>query len=109
MATSFVTRDLFAFQSLVRDRALEIIENHDSSDPLFLMYSDPLPHTPLQVNKHYGDIIMGTMASQTTSLTIEPVSAFSQANNPGRANENPIWWRWHGNTKSHAILPSADV
>ena len=40
---------------------------------------------------------------------IEPVSAFSPANNPGRANENPIWWRWHGNTKSHAILPSADV
>ena len=27
------------------------------------------------------------------SCVIEPVSAFSPANNPGRANENPIWWR----------------
>ena len=41
--------------------------------------------------------------------SIEPVSAFSPANNPGRANENPIWWRWHGDTESHAILPSTDV
>ena len=42
-------------------------------------------------------------------IVIEPVSAFSPANNPGRANENPIWWRWHGNKESHAILPSTDV
>ena len=42
-------------------------------------------------------------------LRIEPVSAFSLANNPGHSNENPIWWRWHGNTKSHAILPFGDV
>ena len=49
------------------------------------------------------------MALLCIAIFIEPVSAFSPANNPGRANENPIWWRWHGNTKSHAILPSADV
>ena len=42
-------------------------------------------------------------------LSIEPVSAFSLANNSGHSNENPIWWRWHGNTKSHAILPFGDV
>ena len=39
------------FQTLVEERALEIIENHDSSDPLFLMFASPLPHTPLEVGK----------------------------------------------------------
>ena len=41
------------------------------------------------------------------SVTLEPVSAFSLANNPGHSNENPIWWRWHGNTKIHAIFQSS--
>ena len=57
----------------------------------------------LRPNIHAGDDLQKLYSS------IEPVSAFSPANNPGRANENPIWWRWHGNTKTHAILPSADV
>ena len=28
---------------------------------------------------------------------------------PVRLGIHPIWWRWHGNTKSHAILPFGDV
>ena len=56
-----------------------------------------------------NELIHGDRKMFTFGDDIEPVSAFSPANNPGRANENPIWWRWHGNTKSHAILPSADV
>ena len=35
---------------------------------------------------------------------IESVSAFIPANNPGRSNQNSIWWRWHGNTKGRVIL-----
>ena len=40
--------------------------------------------------------VMAMLVVQTTravALSIEPVSVFSPANNPGRANENPIWWR----------------
>ena len=31
---------------------------------------------------------------------IQTVSAFHLASNPRRSIENPIWWRWHGNTRS---------
>ena len=43
------------------------------------------------------------------SLIIETISAFRPASNPGRSNENPIWWRWHGNTKSLSNLQCCDV
>ena len=64
---------------------------------------------PLDFTLAMTKVKYGISYISAKSGPIEPVSAFSPANNPGRANENPIWWRWHGNTKSHAILPSADV
>ena len=65
-------------------------------------------HLPENAWREWPEILYADVSWPSTEL-IEPVSAFSPANNPGRANENPIWWRWHGNTKSHAILPSVDV
>ena len=40
---------------------------------------------------------------------IETVSVGGRSARPARSGVHPIWWRWHGNTKSHAILPFGDV
>ena len=50
-----------------------------------------------------------TSQSIADDATIETVSAFRPASNPGRSNENPIWWWWHGNTKSLSDLQWCDV
>ena len=34
----------------------------------------------------------------------ETVNTFCPANNPERSNENPIWWRWHGDMVHKASL-----
>ena len=37
-------------------------------------------------------------------VRFETVSAFNPTNNPGRSNENPIWWRWQGNTQKNVLI-----
>ena len=45
----------------------------------------------------------------TVRWDIETASAFSSASKPGRSNENPIWWQWHGNTKRLSNLLCCDA
>ena len=41
---------------LIRDKAMEVITNHDVSHPLFLYLPFHAPHDPLQVDKSYQDM-----------------------------------------------------
>ena len=41
---------------LIRDKAIEVITNHDVSHPLFLYLPFHAPHDPLQVDKSYQDM-----------------------------------------------------
>ena len=40
---------------------------------------------------------------------IETVSADGRSARPARLGGHPIWWRWHGNTKSLSKVQSSDV
>ena len=40
---------------------------------------------------------------------IETVSAGGRSARPARLGVHPIWWRWHGNTKSLSKVQSSDV
>ena len=44
-------------EDIFRERAIQIIENHDQKDPLFLMYSSHLIHTPLQIPRSYHETV----------------------------------------------------
>ena len=41
--------------------------------------------------------------------SIETVSADGRSARPARLGGHPIWWRWHGNTKSLSKVQSSDV
>ena len=61
--------------------------------------------TPLMVSQHWFRMAPSRYLSQCWSSSIETVSAGGRSARPARLGVHPIWWRWHGNTKSHAILP----
>ena len=42
-------------------------------------------------------------------IPIETVSADGRSARPARLGGHPIWWRWHGNTKSLSKVQSSDV
>ena len=42
-------------------------------------------------------------------VVIETVSADGRSARPARLGGHPIWWRWHGNTKSLSKVQSSDV
>ena len=42
--------------TLIRDKAVEVISEHDKSGPLFLYLPFHAPHDPLQVDKAYQDL-----------------------------------------------------
>ena len=45
---------IFILQDLITDRAIGIINSHDASTPLFIFFSSPLVHEPIQVSRHYN-------------------------------------------------------
>ena len=46
---------------------------------------------------------------QASPHPIETVSAGGRSARPTRLGVHPIWWRWHGNTKSLSNLQCCDV
>ena len=59
---------------------------------------------------HYSPISLDTPGLSGTMLTtIETVSAGGRSAWPARLGIHPIWWRWHGNTKSLSKVQSSDV
>ena len=42
-------------------------------------------------------------------IVLETVSADGRSARPARLGVHPIWWRWHGNTKSLSKVQSSDV
>mmetsp|Transcript_31566 Transcript_31566/g.75636 ORF Transcript_31566/g.75636 Transcript_31566/m.75636 type:complete len:642 (+) Transcript_31566:51-1976(+) len=44
-------------EHVFKTRALEIIENHETAEPLFLMYAFHLLHTPLEIPESYLELV----------------------------------------------------
>ena len=58
---------------------------------------------------HLNYFLFVTFGQPEYQPPIVTVSAGDRSARPAKLGVHPIWWRWHGNTRSHAILPFGDV
>ena len=57
----------------------------------------------ISVTKYWNSVTLGS------PVVIETASAGGRSAWPARLGVHPIWWRWHGNTKSLSKVQSCDV
>jgi len=66
-------------QDLVTERSVQLINEHPKDEPLFLFFSSPLTHTPLQVDQKYIDEVPVSVGSERRRIFIAMCKALDDS------------------------------
>mmetsp|Transcript_36902 Transcript_36902/g.81010 ORF Transcript_36902/g.81010 Transcript_36902/m.81010 type:complete len:790 (+) Transcript_36902:104-2473(+) len=83
------------------ERALRVIDEHDASTPLFLLYTSHLPHTPLQIgDDHFSSLALKMCEFNPACLTAEGLCPARQHVDGACPEGETCWWKTCGSVQT---------